>query len=412
MMTSVRSIVVVCALAASSIAGACPTGLYRSPDGQDQAAVVEPTPGLFRYMTQDGRRGQLGAGSELTCVDGVVRSPAGAWTQVSLKLTESRFRSHGEMLSGVLIEPPSTGPRPLVVMVHGSERTSPRQSVHPYVLASYGLSVFAYDKRGTGKSEGEYTQNFELLADDAAAALAEARKLAGGRFSRAGFFGGSQGGWVAPLAATRSPAEFVAVGFGLIASPLEEDREQVASEMREKGYGPADVAQALEVADAAGAVVASHFTSGFDKLRAAKQRYRDKPWIKEIRGEFTGAILQESETDLRRVGRALFDNLELIWDYDAAAAIRRVKVPQLWVIAEKDREAPPETSLSRLSQLRDTGSDLTIYSFPDTDHGMVEFTQGSDGTRTYTRITDGYLRLLTDWIKGPVSGTYRRARKR
>lgn len=408
----IRATTLIVSLLTPTIVSACGTGLYRSPDGREQAAIAEPAPGMLRYMMQDGRRGPVAAGSELSCVDGSIRSPSGAWGKVPLTLTETSFRSHGEMLSGVLIEPPSTGPRPLVVMVHGSERSSPRQSVYPYILASYGLSIFAYDKRGTGKSEGEYTQNFELLADDAAAALAEARKLAAGRFTRAGFFGGSQGGWVAPLAATRSPADFVAVGFGLIASPLEEDREQVASEMREKGYGPADVAQALVVADAAGAVVSSHFTSGFDQLRTVKRRYGDKPWLREIKGEFTGAVVQESEADLRRVGRALFDNLELIWDYNAVAAIQRVKVPQLWIIAEKDREAPPETSLARLSRLRDQGRDLAIYSFPDTDHGMIEFNQSGDGTRTYARITEGYFRLLTDWIKGRADGTYGRARKR
>ena len=53
--------------------------------------------------------------------------------------------------------------------------------------------VFVYDKRGTDESDGEYTQNFELLAADAAAALTHAKAMARGRFSRAGYFGGSQG---------------------------------------------------------------------------------------------------------------------------------------------------------------------------------------------------------------------------
>src|SRR3546814_4024148 len=92
-------------------------------------------------------------------------------------------------------------------------------------MAAQGISVFVYDKRGTGGSEGEYTQNFELLAADAAKALDTARGMTAGRHGRAGFFGGSQGGWVAPLAATRTKADFVAVGFGLVASPIEEDRE-------------------------------------------------------------------------------------------------------------------------------------------------------------------------------------------
>jgi pimeloyl-ACP methyl ester carboxylesterase len=274
------------------------------------------------------------------------------------------------------------------------------------------LTVFAYDKRGTGESEGEYTQNFEILADDAAAAMREARRIAAGRFNRAGFFGGSQGGWIAPLAATRSLADFVAVGFGLMASPLEEDRSQVLTEMREQGYGAADQTEAAELADAAGALVASHFTTGFDQLADLRRRYSGKPWFRQIKGEFTGEIARADEADLRRVGRALYDNLELIWDHDALPPIRRVRAPQLWILAEKDREAPPETTLARLGTVRAEGADLTIYSFPDTDHGMAEFTEDAKGARTVTRITDGYFRLLADWIKGRVEGRYGRARRR
>src|SRR6185437_10111002 len=110
-----------------------------------------------------------------------------------------------------------------------------------------------------GSSEGEYTQNFELLADDAAAALDEGRRMAKDRYSRAGYFGGSQGGWVAPLAARRSPADFVAVGFGLVLSPQEEDQEQVAEELSEAGASADIKAKAREVTDATGAVIASHF---------------------------------------------------------------------------------------------------------------------------------------------------------
>ena len=108
----------------------------------------------------------------------------------------------------------------------------------------------------------------------------------------------------------------------------------------------------------------------------------------------------------------MFDNLELIWDYDSRPAIAKLKMPQLWILAESDREAPPATTLQALNQLRAEGSDLAIYSFPATDHGMVEFTEAADGTRSYGRITEGYFRLLADWIKGKTSGPYGQARKR
>ena len=412
-MSGILGLAVAALIQANAPDSACTIGLYQSPNGAEQVAISAVSDGGLRYTYTDGRRGTVGkAGAGLLCDKGGIRSASGQWTKVGLRLTQSKFKSHGETLAGVLIEPATPGPHPLVVFVHGSERTSPRTSYYPFIFASQGLSVFAYDKRGTGDSEGEYTQNFELLADDAVSALKEARRLAAGRFTRSGFFGGSQGGWVAPLAATHVPADFVAVGFGLISSPEEEDRDQVVSEMRELGYGDAEIAKAKELADAASRIAASHFTSGFDQFQALKTRYSARPWYRRINGEYTGAMIRESDSDLRRVGQPLFDNVELIWNYDAQATMARLKAPLLWVIAEKDREAPPELTLERLTGLRKGGADITVYSFPDTDHGIYEFVQAADGGRTVTRISDGYFRLVSDWIKGKAGGPYGNARKR
>lgn len=392
---------------------ACEPGLYRSADGQRHAAITRPATAL-RYTLDDGRRGAVGGPDALLdCKDGQLNSrPLGSWTPVSLALTPTRFDSHGQKLSGVLLEPPGLdGPAPLVVLVHGSERSPPMTGAYPYILASFGLRVFAYDKRGTGESQGEYTQNFELLADDAAAALAEARRLAAGRITRAGYYGGSQGGWVAPLAATRSEADFVAVGFGLMISPAEEDREQVLTELRERRASAQDLNEASIVAGATAKLVSSHFEEGYEALADARRRFGGRDWFRRIRGEYTGDILALSEVELRRIGRARFDNLELIWDYDATAVLGRLKSPLLWVIAEEDREAPPAITLSRLKKLRDAGAPFDVFSFPDTDHGMVEFDQASDGSRIYGRITDGYFRLVADWILNGRIDAQGRARR-
>jgi pimeloyl-ACP methyl ester carboxylesterase len=296
-------------------------------------------------------------------------------------------------------------------MVHGSERTSALNSSYAYSLAAQGITVFVYDKRGTGSSEGEYTQNFELLAADAAAAFAHAKAMTAGRITRAGYFGGSQGGWVAPLAATHSAADFVAIGFGLVASPIEEDREQMVSEGRELGLD----APAFELIDALSTatsrLVLSGFSQGYDELDEIRSQLSRHPWSQRLHGEYSGEILRLSDDELRRLGRARFDNVELIWNYDSIAALRRVNVPVLWVLAAEDREAPIETTRAALLQLKKAGKPIDVYLFPDTDHGMFEFVANPDGTRKITRITDGYLRLLGDWIKGQVAGKYGRGQK-
>src|SRR5690606_36340232 len=126
-----------------------------------------------------------------------------------------------------------------------------------YLLPAQGVAAFVYDKRGTGGSAGEYTQDFHALAGDAVAALAEARRLHPAGFSAAGFVGASQGGWVAPLARSRSDAVFVAALHGLAESTLAENGEQVLNVLRAKGHGDDVLVQAREATEATARLIAS-----------------------------------------------------------------------------------------------------------------------------------------------------------
>lgn len=417
MKTLFRSLLFLAALPAAPAFAqtVCQPGTYVALDGDFVVLARSPAvaaPAL-RYQFRDGRRGATSDGAApLACGTGDVSVKGSAWKPIAFRETPATFDSVGTTMKGVLIEPPGgDSKRPLVVMVHGSERSSPIGGVYGYAMAAQGIAVFLYDKRGTGASAGEYTQNFELLATDAARALDTARGMAAGRHGRAGFFGGSQGGWVAPLAATRTQADFVAIGFGLVASPIEEDREQMISEVRSAGLGKDAEALVNRLSQATSRLLLSNFTHGYDALDAVRREMAGQPWATKIEGEHSGAIARMPNDELRRIGRARFDNLELIWDYDAVKPLRKLDAPLLWVLAGEDREAPIETTRDALLGLAKEGKAFDIYLFPDTDHGMFEFTTRSDGSRSITRIADGYLKLLGDWIKGHSSGNYGRAEK-
>lgn len=400
-------------------AAACKSGIYRASPQEFVVLGATATPPATgqRYLFLDGTRGFTGAAdSRITCESNVatVIPPGGTaqrWPREDTRETNASFESAATSLAGRLIEPAGAvdPKRPLVVLVHGSERTPALESIFAFMLAAQGVSVFVYDKRGTGASAGEYTQNFELLAEDAAAALKQARAMAAGRHGRAGYFGGSQGGWVAPLAATRSTADFVAVGFGLVVSPLEEDHEQLLEEASRLGLGTNDRARVDRLSQATALLLTSHFTKGYEELARVRKEIGNAPWAATIKGEHSGDMLRMSEGDLRRIGRARFDNLELIWDYDAVATLRKLDTPLLWVLAAEDREAPIAATRSILADLAKQGKKIDVYVFPDTDHGMMEFRSNADGSRTATRITNGYLELLADWIKGDVRGPYGRS---
>jgi dienelactone hydrolase len=400
--------------AASAEQAACRVGAYRSPGGE-LLALVRRDEG-FRYYFVDGRFGAVAAeASPVSCAaDAVVvrdRTGVQTWPRVALRETPTSFDSEGVKLAGLLIEPAeASGKPPLVVVGHGSENTGAiGRSAYAILLAAQGVSAFTFDKRGTGSSGGTYTQNFRLLAKDVAAAATEARRMVKGRYSRFGMLGGSQGGWVVPLAATIARPDFVEVVFGGIFTPLEEDSEQVFLELRDRGYGEDVIAKAREVTEAVDAVVVSHFASGYDQLARVKAAYGAEPWFSQIQGEFTGDVLKASEAELRRDGPAKIDNLGLEWTYDSMPVLRSLSAPVLWVLAGEDREAPVAITHSRLDILRKEGRDIRVVVFPHTDHGIVEFETLPDGKRKATRVSDGYWRLIADWAKGRLSKPYGKA---
>ncbi len=132
--------------------------------------------------------------------------------------------------------------------------------------------------------------------------MREAKRLAGRRAGRVGYQGGSQGGWVAPLAARIEPVDFVIVAFGLAISPLQEDRSAIALDVTRHGYGADVMVKAMQIADAAAAILISNFQDGYDQLDALRKRYGTEPWFHDIHGDVTWVLLEKSPEELRVSG--------------------------------------------------------------------------------------------------------------
>ena len=219
--------------------------------------------------------------------------------------------------------------------------------------------------------------------------------------------GGSQAGWIAPLAATQAPVDFVLVGYGMAEGPLAEDAGEVRQSLIDRGYGADVLAQAKEITDATGRVIASDYRDGFEELSEVKRRYGNTPWLGQIQGEFTQDFLQHPNLMLRVFGP--FHDVGTSWEYDPMPTLRQVSAPQLWILAGSDREAPHEETLRRLAELQSEGRPIVTAVFPDTDHGIIEFEE-HDGERTYTRYAEGYYPMMVEWIRsGTVTGPYGRA---
>ncbi|MES3021507.1 MAG: alpha/beta hydrolase [Pseudomonadota bacterium] len=392
----------------------CETGIFRK-NTATFVAMTKADKG-FNYTFSDGIVGNtLDAKALLACAPGAVIVAAGeSWPRVALTESNTRFASNGVVLAGRLIEAPHAGKRtPLVVYAHGSEDGGwIDRAPDPYQMVGRGVSVFVYDKRGTGMSEGEYTQNFPLLADDLVAASREARRLAAGRHGRFGLVGLSQGGWIVPLAAARAKAGFLGIGYGLAVDIAEEDEAQVALELRERGYGDDVLAKARSVTDITSRIVKSAYKDGIDDLAAVQHHYGKEAWFSVIKGAYSGVLLNMSVDDLRKNGIPRFDKWRVDWSQNPMQALQKVDVPQLWAFASEDRQAPIALTIERLAQLRKQGKDVSIHVFPEAEHGMWNYEQAADFSRKRTRIAPGFHDLMADWAKGERDGKYGAAIRR
>ena len=404
----------------------CQSGAYRFPDGE-VVDIARSEGDTFRWRKFDGTTGVLHKNADgswistlgwaerpdghmvsfSNCAGGEIEFDHEKARRIAFDVTETKFKGRGEVkLAGRLVLPNGKVPVPIVVLVHGAERESAREwYALQRLLPAENVGAFVYDKRGTGNSEGKYTQDFNTLADDAVAAMREARRIAGPRCARIGYQGGSQGGWVAPLAATRTPVDFVIVSFGLAVSVIDEDQQEVALEMRIKGHKQREILKALEIASAAEAIFESGFTNGFERFDAVRAKYRNEAWYKDVHGNYTHFILPYSASEIREKSKDFLFGTP--FRYDPMPTLRAVESPQLWILGEDDLEAPSAETSRRIKALIAEGKPITLAIFPHAEHGMTEYEVASNGERISTRYAPGYFAMMRDFARnGQLSGSY------
>lgn len=404
--------------------GACEVGSYVLASGD--YVDIAPTSGPeLRWRMMDGTTGALTKGADavwtstmgwtdradgkrasFNCAHGAISFDGVVGKRIDFDVVETRFEVEGAQLAGRLIMPEGARPVPVAVLIHGAEPTSARETYAlQRMFPAAGIGAFVYDKRGTGGSSGEYTHNYLTLAADAISAAHEARRLGGERVSRIGYQAGSQGGWVAPLAAKIESVDFIIVGFGLAVSPLRAERELIALDMGRNGFGPDIVKKAMEVADAVDAVVVSNFQAGYDQLEAVRSKYEKEPWFGYLQGSITAMLLDTPPETMSIEGPKLVPSIP--FHYDPMPVLRNLGIPQLWVLGGDDVVAPaPETS-RRLTALAKSGEPITTAIFPGADHGIYQYEIGADGRRVSTRAPAGYFKMMRDFIlEGRLAGDY------
>src|SRR5438045_6494582 len=191
---------IVCALSAAFIgaaiadesesgtAGDCQIGAYRFSDGEI-VDIARSEGDTFRWRKFDGTTGVLhkkfdgswtstlgwtdrpdGHTASFThCAGCEIEFDGKKAHRIPFDVTDTVFEGRGGVkLAGRLVMPKSNDQVPIVVLIHGAQRESARDSYAlQRLLPAAHIGAFGDDKRGTSGSDGNPSQPSDALADSA-----------------------------------------------------------------------------------------------------------------------------------------------------------------------------------------------------------------------------------------------------
>ncbi|WP_433437724.1 alpha/beta hydrolase family protein [Nonomuraea sp. CA-141351] len=272
-----------------------------------------------------------------------------------LTATEVSFRgSAGLVMHGSVISPVrARSGRAGVVLVHGAGAGTKRDKLlgEAVAFARQGLSVLIYDKRSEGYSL--FQRSYSQLADDALGAVETLRRQPGIDPAKVGIWGLSEGGWVAPLAASRSGniAFVILVGANAL-HPLRQQTWAVAAGLRKAG----------------------------------------------VRGSF----VDRAEPTLYRViaDGGMFPEPY----YDPEPVIASVRQPVLGIWGVHDLLTPPRETPPIFARALEQGGNrrYTFRFFADADHAAHRTPDG--GVTRLPELAPGYAELVGGWVGAVTSG--------
>ncbi len=167
-----------------------------------------------------------------------------------LALEEVSFKHGALTLYADIFSPQDPAGKTGIALIQGSgdsDRTNLWSRAFAEMLAENGYYVLLPDKRGCGKSEGDWKNaSFQDLAGDAIASVSFFKEKL--HLEKVGIMGLSQGGSVAPIAAGRDPDITFVIAVSSAAVTLE---EQIIHEMsntaRKEGLNPNEIKEMLDL---------------------------------------------------------------------------------------------------------------------------------------------------------------------
>lgn len=340
--------------------------------------------------------GTLRLGSPAQHASGTVTFPDGTKGSVVLTSVPSRpyldrpvsFTDGDISLSGEVLVPPGKGPFPGILVVHGGGNSVTRDESYWFwmeYLVRRGFEVIGWDKRGCGKSTGAWRKvGFDALASDVVAAAEELSRQPEVKRGNIGAIGFSQGGWVAPLACTKtSLIRYVAVVSGPLVSPQDADKVATRNAYLGEGLSASEADEAMALWDLCLAGIADPTKWG--EYVAAFDRIKRHDWI-----------VRTKETPMPE-NSWFVSWYRLVKDYDPLPPLRSTNIPILWMYGASDSQQDPRKSVVIAANLAlDEKKNYSVHLFPGLAHGLGSSLTAKDAGPF--AIGPGVLETLDAWL--------------
>jgi dipeptidyl aminopeptidase/acylaminoacyl peptidase len=309
---------------------------------------------------------------------------------------EMHFTNGDAHLAGTVYLPENGDHLPAVVALHGASDSTRKAALYRHLregLPAMGVAVLVYDRRGSGDSTGTLKDiDYKTLADDAIAGQSALAKLPRIDPKKIGFWGLSQGGWLAVLAAGRSPSTAFAIS---VSAPLVTPKQQMefatANLLTVRGYSQENVKQMLETRKA---------WTDYLKGKASRETAVDALQEVETRPWFELAFMPKAS---QLTADPEHNSWRKEMDEDPVAAVRKVEIPLLFIYGGLDPWIPVAQSVQQLRSLTTQHHNIQYAVVPNANHEMmyVEHDTMAFDEKTMNESAPqapSYFMLMASWL--------------
>jgi fermentation-respiration switch protein FrsA (DUF1100 family) len=319
-------------------------------------------------------------------------------------------KAGGVKLAGTLTMPRGDGPFPAVVLLTGSGPQDRDETIFAHkpflVIADFltrrGVAVLRLDDRGVGGSTGDTSEaTLNDLAGDALAAVAFLKCRKEINAAKIGLVGHSEGGLVAPLAASLSgDVAFIVLlaGTGLPGEEILYLQGQAI--LKSLGAGEKE----LKFQRATQELM-------FRALKEETDKGKARELILKRLADEKAKLSPEAQKEFESARNIVEGQIKMIltpWfrfflTYDPRPTLRKVKVPVLVLIGEKDLQVPPTENLKSIREvLKEAGhKDHVVKEMPGLNHLFQNCKTGR--IDEYSRIEETFapaaLEEIAAWIR-------------